>query len=49
MNGVYLIIVWVVCLAYIALNLYFKDFFGRVLAAIIFFAAAVVTMMILST
>lgn len=49
MNGIYLIIVWVVCLAYIALNLYFKDFLGKVLAVITFFAATVVTVMILST
>lgn len=48
MNGVYLMIVWIVSLAYIGFNLYHKDFWGRVFATIIFFVAAVYTIIVLN-
>ncbi|MGG5373545.1 hypothetical protein [Enterococcus sp. AZ196] len=48
MNVLYLLIVWLVCLSYIGFNLYCKDFWGRVIAGMIFFAAVTYTIYFLS-
>jgi len=48
MNAVYLTIVWIVCIAYIGLNLCYKDFWGRVFAVIIFFVAVVFSIVVAS-
>lgn len=48
MSVVYLIIIWSVCLAYVGLNLYYKDFWGRVFAVIILFVSFVLSIYIMS-
>lgn len=49
MRVLYLLIVWIVAIAYIAMSLYFKDFLGRVLSAVMFMLAVTFSVIILST
>ncbi|OTO15154.1 hypothetical protein A5875_004311 [Enterococcus sp. 3H8_DIV0648] len=48
MKPIYLIIIWTVCLIYIGINLYYKDFIGRVFSMLIFLVAIMYTLVVLN-
>lgn len=47
MNMTYLVIVWIVCLGYAGLNLYYKDFIGRIFTMLILLMAIMYTLVVL--